>query len=105
MAGKNPIALEINGERVYEGDSPFASWNGDTTNQARDARWTTVEVTLPADLFTDGENTITFLNLSPSAAFGLPPYNLLSTASLATDDGEDEESGEAILPLDDGEDD
>lgn len=86
LAGKNPIALEVNGERVYQGDSPFASWDGNTANQAQDARWTSIEVTLPAALFTEGQNTIAFLNLSPSASFGVPPYNLLSTASLASDD-------------------
>ena len=103
LAGKNPIALEVNGERVYQGDSPFESWNGDTTDQARGARWTTVAVTLPAELFVEGENTITFRNLSPSAAFGQPPYNLLSTASLEPDEDEDEdeEENDGTLPLED----
>jgi hypothetical protein len=93
LAGKNPIALEVNGERVYEGDSPFESWDGNTANRGSDARWTTVEASLSAELFDEGENTITFLNLSRSGNFNAPPYNLLSVARLETDDEADEEEG------------
>ena len=84
-AGANPIALEINGERVYEGDGPFASWDGNTANRGADADWTTVRITMPANLFEQGENTIAFFNRSPSADWGVPPYFLLSTARLTVE--------------------
>ena len=88
-AGANPIALEINGERVYNGDGPFTSWDGNTANRGADADWTTVRITMPADLFAEGENTISFRNLSPSADWGVPPYFLLSTARLTVESAVD----------------
>jgi hypothetical protein len=84
LAGQNPIALEVNGERVYEGESPFESWDANVSNQGADAEWTAVEITLPAELFTTGENTITLLNLSQSGNFNAPPYVLVSEATLAS---------------------
>jgi hypothetical protein len=83
LALLNPLAVEVNGERVYEGESPFANWDANTGNRGADADWTTVEITLPAELFQEGENEITFLNLSDSGNFGLPPYILLSEATLS----------------------
>jgi hypothetical protein len=86
LAARNPIAIEVNGERVFEGESPFADWDANTANTGADADWTTGEITLPAELFDEGENEITFLNLSDSANVGLPPYILLSEATLVSVD-------------------
>jgi hypothetical protein len=83
LALLNPIAIEVNGERVYEGESPFPNWDANTGNRGADAAWTAVEITIPAELFHEGENEIAFLNLSDSGNFGLPPYVLLSEATLS----------------------
>ena len=78
FAAQNQIALEINEQRVYEGDSPFLNFGGDFNNP----EWTRVTIRLPADLLTAGENQIAFLSLEPSAVTNQPPYFLLSVASL-----------------------
>ena len=98
--GKHQIALEINDRRVYEGDSPFASFGGDFQNP----EWTRVLIRIPEGLLEEGENEIAFLSLEPSAATGVPPYFLLSVASLRGDDADDEATETpAIVPQGDDE--
>jgi hypothetical protein len=73
----NPIAIEVNGQQVFSGPSPFQNWNG-----TDDAAWTEVRVTIPADVLKRGRNEITIANLSPSGNFNAPPYVLLADATL-----------------------
>jgi hypothetical protein len=76
----NPIAIEVNGQQVFAGASPFANWDGTTTGAA--TAWTSTTVTIAPDLLKAGRNRITIANLSPSVNVGSPPYILLGDASL-----------------------
>jgi hypothetical protein len=78
--GSNPIEVTVNGRPVFAGPSPFASWDG--IGDGSGAAWTTVAVEFPAGLLTAGRNEIAVTNLSPAANFGIPPYVLLTDASL-----------------------
>ncbi len=80
LAELNPIAIEVNGQQVFSGPSPFRNWNGAGTGE--DAAWTEVTVTIPADVLERGRNEITIANLSPSGNFNAPPYVLLADATL-----------------------
>lgn len=90
-AGRNQIAVFVNGQRVFTGDAWFEGWDG--TGQGETAPWTAVEITIPAGLFVAGQNRISITNESPAANFGGPPYVLLSTGSLEA--GEDDLFGPA----------
>ncbi len=81
---KNRIQLEVNGRVVYRGQSWFADWDGVGTGE--NAAWTTVQITIPADLLREGANEVAFVSREPAANFGSPPYILLSEATLATGD-------------------
>ena len=50
-----PISVQVNGQEVYQGASPFPTWNGIEGQQP----WTTVRVDLPVSLLQPGENTVT----------------------------------------------
>lgn len=76
----NPIAVEVNGQQVFTGASPFANWDGTTTGAA--GVWTPVTITIASALLQAGRNRITIANLSPSVNVGSPPYVLLGDASL-----------------------
>ena len=76
----NPIAIEVNEQRVYEGPSPFANWDG--IGNGANAAWTEVEFMIPAEALRPGRNEIAISNLSSSANFGAPPYVLLGDAAL-----------------------
>jgi hypothetical protein len=76
----NPIALEVNGEAVYTGPSPFVNWDG--VGNGANAAWTTVPFTIPSGILRAGPNEIAFANLSPVASFNAPPYVLLADATL-----------------------
>jgi hypothetical protein len=76
----NPIEVEVNGQQVFSGASPFANWDGTTTGAA--AAWTPVTITIAPELLQAGRNRITFANLSPSVTVGSPPYVLLGDATL-----------------------
>jgi hypothetical protein len=80
LAEPNPIAIEVNGQRFYEGMSPFANWDG--IGNGADAAWTEIEFMVPAEALRSGRNEIAISNLSSSANFGAPPYVLLSDATL-----------------------
>src|SRR5215213_890777 len=76
----NPIAIEVNGQQVFAGASPFANWDGTKTGAA--TAWTPVTITIAPELLRAGRNRITIANLSPSVTVGSPPYVLLGDASL-----------------------
>jgi hypothetical protein len=76
----NPIAIEVNGQQVFAGASPFANWDGTTTSAA--AAWTPVTITISPELLRAGRNRIAVANLSPTVNIGSPPYLLLGDATL-----------------------
>ena len=76
----NPITVEVNGQQVFTGASPFANWDGTTTGAA--TALTPVTITIAPDLLRAGRNRISIANLSPSVTVGSPPYVLLGDASL-----------------------
>jgi len=78
-----PMALLINGEDVYEGTSPFPTWNGVEGEQP----WATVNVDLPTSVLQQGENTVTFVNLVDQGEFSRPPYILLAGGTLTIELG------------------
>jgi hypothetical protein len=79
-AERNPIALEVNGEPVFNGPSPWVNWDG--MGNGANAAWTTVPFTIPSGILRAGENEITVANLTPVASFNAPPYVLLADAIL-----------------------
>ncbi len=79
--GPAQITISVNGVEVYRGDSGFATWDPNAATPA----WTPVAFAIPAGVLQAGANEITVANLAESAAFGLPPYVLLSTATLTFD--------------------
>jgi hypothetical protein len=82
----NPIALEVNGQRVFEGEAWFAEWDG--VGNGANAPWTTVRITIPPDLLVKGDNRVTLRNLTESANFGSTPYVLLSEGvATSSEDG------------------
>src|SRR5215213_2747193 len=76
----NPIALEVNGQAVYTGPSPFVNWDG--AGNGANAAWTTVPFTIPSGMLHAGPNEIGIANLSQAANFNAPPYVLLADAVL-----------------------
>jgi hypothetical protein len=76
----NPITLEVNGETVYDGPSPFVNWDG--RGNGANAAWTTVPFTIPSGVLRTGPNEITVANRTPAASFNSPPYVLLADAVL-----------------------
>ena len=78
----NPIAVEVTGQPVFTGASPFANWDGTTTGAAM--AWTPVTITIPRELLQAGRNRITIANLSPSVTVGFHHgTSCLGCASLA----------------------
>ena len=77
----NPIAIDVNDQRLFAGPSPFLNWDG--IGNGDNAAWTRVDISIPAELLRPGRNTITIANLSPTANFNAPPYILLGDATLA----------------------
>jgi hypothetical protein len=77
--GNNQIAVEINGRRIYQGESWFPSWDG--AGNGTDAAWTAVRITIPPGLLVAGDNVVTLRNLADAANFSSPPYVLLSVAT------------------------
>jgi hypothetical protein len=80
LAERNPIAIDVNDQRLFTGPSPFLDWDG--VGNGENAAWTEVEISIPANLLRPGRNTITMSNLSPTANFNAPPYILLADATL-----------------------
>jgi hypothetical protein len=76
----NPITVEVNGQQVFTGASPFANWDG--TIAGAPTAWTPVTITIAPELLQAGRNRITVANQSPADHVGSPPYVLLGDASL-----------------------
>jgi hypothetical protein len=76
----NPIVIQVNGQQVFTGASPFTNWDGTTTGAP--TSWTPVTITIAPELLQAGRNRITVANLSPTDHVGSPPYVLLGDASL-----------------------
>jgi len=76
----NQIALDVNGQVIFTGASPFPNWDG--VGNGENAAWTSVPFTIPAGVLRAGTNDITLSNLMPSDSFNSPPYVLVSDASL-----------------------
>jgi hypothetical protein len=93
----NPVALDVNGQRVYTGPSPFPNWDG--RGDGANAAWTRVEFAIPSGILWAGSNEITFFNLSPVASFNGPPYVLLSDATLAIPGGVTSPTSPPIVPV------
>jgi hypothetical protein len=97
LGALNPVALDVNGQRIYEGPSPFLNWDGQGTGA--NAAWTTAEFTIPSGALWSGSNDITFANLSPSANFNAPPYVLLADATLEIPGGAVAPTRPPIVPV------
>jgi hypothetical protein len=80
LATLNPIAIEVNGQQVFNGPSPFPNWDG--IGNGENAAWSEVTVTIPGELLREGRNEIAVSNLSPGGNFNAPPYVLLADARL-----------------------
>lgn len=77
--GPAQITITVNGVEVFRGESGFAGWDPGAASPA----WTAVSFPIPAGILQAGANEITVANLADSAAVGVPPYVLLSVATLA----------------------
>jgi hypothetical protein len=75
----NPLAIEVNGQQVFSGASPFANWEGVAGSSAA---WTEVTISLPPEMLQQGRNRLSIANLSPSGNVGSPPYIILGEGSL-----------------------
>jgi predicted Ser/Thr protein kinase len=76
-----PISIQVNGQEVFQGASPFPTWNGVEGQQP----WTTVSVELPASALRAGENTVAFVNQVGQGDFSRPPYILLAGATVTVE--------------------
>lgn len=79
----NPIAVEINDRRVYEDEDIFPNWNAVSGDPNV---WSEVRLTIDPSLLEEGVNTLTLLNLTPSASFNGPPYFLVGGGRISTGD-------------------
>jgi hypothetical protein len=79
-AERNEIALEVNGQVVFTGPSPFANWDG--VGDGANAAWTSVPFSIPAGSLRAGPNEIALANLNPAGNFNAPPYVLVSDVTL-----------------------
>ena len=76
VAGQNLIVITVNGEVIFDGGSPFESWDpGDPT-----IPWSEATVPFNNDVLVDGVNRIVVTNNASGGTVGLPPYILLSEA-------------------------
>jgi hypothetical protein len=79
-AERNEIALEVNGQVMFSGPSPFANWDG--VGDGADAVWTSAQFSIPAGSLRAGPNEIALANLNPASNFNAPPYVLVADATL-----------------------
>jgi hypothetical protein len=80
--GNNPILIEVNGVEIFNGLSPFPTWDG--VGDGESAAWTSVAFTVPAGTLRAGTNEIAFSNLAQSANFNSPPWVNISDTTLET---------------------
>jgi hypothetical protein len=74
--GSVPIAIELDGQRVYEGPSNFPDY--DPSN----VTWAPATMRIEAGGLGSGEHTLTIRNLDPSDNVNLPPYVLLGEVTI-----------------------
>lgn len=86
LPAKCKIVLEVNAQRVYQGESWFENWDGVGTGQ--NAAWTTVMITIPPELLVKGNNRISLRNFTEAANFGTPPYFLLAEGEAMSTESE-----------------
>jgi hypothetical protein len=97
-AALNEIALDVNGQVVFSGASPFANWDG--VGNGANAAWTSVPFSIPAGTLRAGSNDITLSNLTPADSFNSPPYVLVSDVSLDLPAVDGAAVVPAIVPVD-----
>lgn len=84
-----PFGLEVNGTFAAPSNVAFPGWDpGLHGAQGQNADWTQIAVTIPGELFQQGYNTIAVVSLAPGAHSNMPPYILLSDATLTTRAGQ-----------------
>lgn len=76
----NQVALDVNGQVIFTGESPFPNWDG--AGNGQNAAWTSVSFSIPTGVLRAGSNDITLSNLTPADSFNSPPYVLVSDATL-----------------------
>ena len=79
-AARNAIVVMVNGTVIDDGLSPWPNWDG--LGHGENAAWTSAVFTIPAGVLQPGANQIVVANRNPSADVGLPPYVLVSDATL-----------------------
>lgn len=81
------IAIELNGKRIYEGESPFAN----AKPQGGNAGWTRVVFIVPPRMFKEGGNQVTVINLGKTtktrANVEVEQFIVLAKASIRIADG------------------
>ena len=80
--GNNPIRIQVNGVEIYNGPSPFPTWDG--VGAGESAAWTSVAFTVRAGVLRAGTNEIALSNLSQAANFDSPPWVNISYTTLET---------------------
>jgi hypothetical protein len=80
--GNNQVAVLVNGQEIFRGESWFPSWDG--VGNGENAAWTAVRLTIPPDILIAGDNVVTIRNLADGANFSSPPYVLLSVGTVAS---------------------
>jgi hypothetical protein len=76
------IDISVNSASLWNGPSPFESMPNEPQCTA-DAPWRAWTTRIAAELLTVGENVVTVTNVEGWGEFGLPPYVLLSDATLS----------------------
>jgi hypothetical protein len=95
-ADRNQIAVDVNGQVIFTGESPFPNWDG--AGNGQNAAWTSVPFSIPAGALRAGSNDITLSNLTPANSFNSPPYVLVSDVTLDLSAGDGAAAVPAIVP-------
>ncbi len=69
---KAPIEIQLNGELVWKGPSPFSSKDPDSYAWMLEDPW----------LLTDGINTLSISNTTPDGGAGESPWHLIQGATI-----------------------
>jgi hypothetical protein len=97
-ADLNQIALDVNGQVIFTGASPFPNWDG--VGNGENAAWTSVPFSIPAGVLRAGPNDLTLSNLTPADSFNSPPYVLVSDVTLDLPASDGAAAVPAIVPID-----
>jgi len=80
LPGNNHIQVAVNGQIIFDGPSPFPSW--DNVGQCSNPAWTDAALPIPPGVLQAGSNEITVSNLTDGDAVGQPPYVMISDTRL-----------------------